>query len=178
MITIYQIGRSGIWTGATAEIEENDGAPPGWTRTAPPALGAGQYALWSGGWQVVDELPQPASDTVDPTFVNRERDRRIAAGTTVTVTGYGDIPLQGGERDQTNLLGLVAAAQVRLAGGDSTTLTRFRDAQNVDHMLTPTQIIEMWSKGAAWISANYEASWAIKALDPIPADYADDERWP
>ncbi len=61
MITIYQIGRSGIWTGATAEIEENDGAPPGWTRTAPPALGEGQYALWVGGWQVVDALPaEPA----------------------------------------------------------------------------------------------------------------------
>ncbi len=82
------------------------------------------------------------------------------------------------ERDQTRLLRLVTAAQVRLAGGDTATLTKFRDADNVDHMLNPMQIIEMWSKGAAWISANYDASWALKAMNPIPADYVDDSYWP
>lgn len=131
------------------------------------------------GWCYADGVfspPSPPPASGDQ--INVERDRRISAGTTVNVTGYGDIPLQGGERDQTNLLGLVTAAQVRLAGGDTATLTKFRDAENVDHMLTPMQVIEMWSKGAAWISANYDASWALKAMDPIPADFADDSYWP
>lgn len=121
----------------------------------------------------------PAATVIDLSAqVNAERDRRIAAGTTVIVTGYGPIPLQGGERDQTNILGLVTASQIRLAGGDNTTITKFRDATNTDHMLTPSQIIEMWSKGAAWISANYDASWTLKGMDPVPADFADDSYWP
>lgn len=117
----------------------------------------------------------PAPSSVD---VNNERDRRINAGTAVQIAGYGSVPLQGRDKDQRNLLGLQAAAAMRLAAGDNATLTKFRDADNVDHMLTPSQIVELWSKGAAWISDTYDASWDIKALDPIPADYADDSRWP
>jgi hypothetical protein len=130
------------------------------------------------GRQVPDlsALPLPSPPTSDD--VNRERDRRIAQGATVDVVGYGPIPLQGREKDQTNLLGLVTAAQIRLAGGDNVTLTKFRDASNIDHMLIPAQIIELWSLGAAWISATYDASWDIKALDPIPVDYVDDGYWP
>ena len=117
----------------------------------------------------------PAPSSAD---VNDERDRRINAGTTVQIDGYGPIPLQGRDKDQRNLLGLQAAAAMRLAAGDNATLTKFRDADNVDHMLTPSQVVELWSKGAAWISYTYDASWDIKALDPIPANYADDSRWP
>jgi hypothetical protein len=35
-----------------------------------------------------------------------------------------------------------------------------------------------WWGSAAYVSALYEASWVLKAMDPIPADYAADERWP
>lgn len=119
-------------------------------------------------------MTQPASSG----DVNRERDRRVSAGTTVELDGYGPVPLQGRDQDQTNLLGLVTAASLRLAGGDNTTVTKFRDALNVDHMLVPSQIVEMWSKGSAWISDVYDASWTIKAMDPIPADYAADSYWP
>lgn len=119
-----------------------------------------------------------APRSVSSDEVNAERDRRIEAGTAVSVAGYGPIPLQGREKDQRNLLGLQAAAAMRLAAGDDATLTKFRDAVNVDHMLTPSQIVELWSKGAAWISDTYEASWDIKALDPIPQNYTDDQFWP
>ena len=163
----------------TVEINSAEALPENGTSIEPPDLAEGEMARWLGGvWEVITELPPLPIPVVSGDQINAERDRRTSAGTTVNVTGYGDIPLQGGERDQTNLLGLVTAAQVRLAGGDTTTLTKFRDADNVDHMLTPAQIIEMWSKGAAWISANYDASWALKAMDPIPADFADDSYWP
>lgn len=182
MDSIYQIDSRGIFTGQVAEIEPTDPLPTDYVRaTEPPALGEGEIAVHvNGGWVVslAANMVEPPATGPSSSDINAERDRRVAAGTTVNVTGYGDIPLQGGERDQTNLLGLVTAAQVRLAGGDSSTLTKFRDADNVDHMLTPMQVIEMWSKGAAWISANYDASWTIKALDPIPADFADDSYWP
>lgn len=128
--------------------------------------------MFDGEWHA----PQPP--TPSSAVVNAERDRRVSAGTTVTIDGYGPVPLQGRDQDQTNLLGLVTAANLRIASGDTATLTKFRDVENVDHMLTPPQIVEMWSKGSAWISAVYDASWTIKAMNPIPTDYADDSRWP
>lgn len=111
--------------------------------------------------------------------VNLERARRVAAGTVVSVTGYATpITLQGRDEDQRTLQGLCTAAQIRIGQGDVTTLTKYRDMDNVDHMLTPPQIVEMWSLGSAWVSAVYQASWLIKDMDPHPADHTDDALWP
>ncbi len=110
--------------------------------------------------------------------VNVERARREQAGCTVIDPVAGQIPLDGNERSMRNLQGLAFAASLRLGQGDTTTVTVFRDAQNNNHSLVPAQVVSLWSQGAAYISALYAASWAIKSLDPIPADYADDSRWP
>ncbi|SNY93429.1 protein of unknown function [Cohaesibacter sp. ES.047] len=110
--------------------------------------------------------------------VNAERSRRIESGCSVSVTGVVDpIPLQGRPQDQTNLLGLVTGAQLHIASGDTTTIT-FRDADNVDHDLTPSQVLELWQGGATFISAVMQASWDLKAATPIPSDYTDDAYWP
>lgn len=147
------------------------GSPPAGYVECPGHVQPGY--TFSGGDFHAPQSPAPTSSDV-----NAERDRRVAAGIAVTIDGYGPVPLQGRDQDQTNLLGLVTAANLRIASGDTATLTKFRDAENVDHMLTPPQIIEMWLKGSAWISAVYDASWTLKAMDPIPADYANDSRWP
>lgn len=110
--------------------------------------------------------------------VNVERSRRLMAGTTVTLTTGEVIPIQGRDEDMRNLHGLCTAAQLRLSQGDTTHETTFRDADNVDRILTPSKVVELWSLGAAFVSDVYASSWAIKDLDPIPADYADDARWP
>lgn len=157
--------------------------PANSTEIAPPSDQAGFIRRFSAGaWGYVpvgepDEEPTEAP-TITAGMVNAERDRRIASGTSVPVTGYGSIPLQGREKDQTNLLGLVQAASLRIASGDVTTLTKFRDGSNADHFLTPPQVIEMWSKGSAWISSVYDASWALKDMPTIPLDYTNDSHWP
>lgn len=153
------------------------------TVIAPPAAKDGFVRRFkNGAWGyspiVSPDTPPTMTPMVTDAMVNAERDRRVAFGATVQIDGYGTVPLQGRLQDQTNLLGLVTAASLRLAAGDTATTTKFRDAANVDHDLTPGQIIEMWSKGSAWISAVYQASWVIKAMDPIPADFSDDSRWP
>lgn len=153
------------------------------TVIAPPAAKDGFVRRFSNGAWGYSPVAEPeAPPTEDPVvtaqMVNIERDRRIAAGVAVEITGYGVVPLQGRLQDQTNMLGLATAASLRIAAGDIETLTKFRDAQNVDHLLTPPQIVEMWSKGAAWISAVFEASWDLKAAEPIPLDYAANSHWP
>lgn len=110
--------------------------------------------------------------------VNTERERRIAAGATVTVTGAGDIPVQGREVDVRNLQGLGLGALARVSTGDTATITVFRDAGNVDHDLTPPQVLELVQKASACAEAIIQASWAIKALDPLPDDVTADALWP
>jgi hypothetical protein len=105
--------------------------------------------------------------------VNAERDRRIVAGKTIN-----GIAVTGREEDARNLTNLALGAQLRIAAGDTTTLTTFRDGNNADHDLTPPEMLELWQQSAAYVSALYAASWTIKALDPIPADFDAESRWP
>ena len=145
----------------------------------PEVIFAGDFPsaeyLASIGASLVDApVPPPTTDDV-----NDERARRLVAGTTVTVTGNGPVALSGRDEDTRNLQGLAFAAQLRLADGNTTHQTTFRDAENVDHVLTPAQVLEMWSLGSAWIEQVYAASWALKdASGGIPADYANDGYWP
>jgi hypothetical protein len=135
----------------------------------------------SGEWidprstQEIKEAEQRAFDDL----VNAERAKRIRAGTSVSVTGLSvPVALRGRDEDQRTLQGLCTAAQIRIGQGDITTLTKYRDMGNVDHMMTPPQIVEMWSLGSAWVSSVYQASWGIKDLSPRPADHTDDALWP
>ncbi|MEQ1407789.1 DUF4376 domain-containing protein [Neorhizobium sp. Rsf11] len=105
--------------------------------------------------------------------INAERTRRIIAGKIIN-----GIHVTGRDEDARNLTNLALGAQVRIAGGDTTTLTTFRDGDNIDHDLTPQEIMSLWQQSSEYVSALYAASWALKALDPIPADFADDGYWP
>lgn len=109
--------------------------------------------------------------------VNRERARRLAAGTDVDLAGYGPVALQGRPEDQQTLQGLAFGAQLRIAAGDAT-LSNFLDRNNVLHQLTPAQLVEVWQAGAAYVAAVYAASWAIKERDPFATNPADPVLWP
>lgn len=54
MITIAQYDERRYWTGATRQIAETDGCPPGWTRAPLPPLSEGKKARFVGSsWVVV-----------------------------------------------------------------------------------------------------------------------------
>ena len=109
--------------------------------------------------------------------VSAKRLTVITAGTNVEITGYGPVALQGRPQDQTSLQGLAFGAQLRLGMGDSTTLMDFLDRENVLHQLVPMQMLELWQKGAAFVSAIYARSWAIKEMDPSSIDLDDPALW-
>jgi hypothetical protein len=104
--------------------------------------------------------------------INIERDRRIVAGKSIN-----GVYVTGRDEDARNLTNLALAAQLRIASGDIATLTRFRDGDNLDHELTPPQVLALWQGSAAYVSTLYAASWAIKAMDPLPEDITADELW-
>ena len=118
-------------------------------------------------------------DPITKDMVNAERKRRREEGYVVSVIGYpSDIHLEGRDEDLSNLNGLALLAQLRITQGDTTTLTRFRGKNDVDHLLTPAQVVEMVSTATQWVSALYEASWTLRDADPTPQDYRDDVHWP
>lgn len=111
--------------------------------------------------------------------ITAERVRRIEAGCLLTIDGLPDpVALQGRPEDMQTLHGLATAAQLRIGQGEGDRLTPFRDRDNADHLLTQAQVLDLWSKGAEWIEANYTASWALKDAVPIPEDWLADRHWP
>lgn len=128
---------------------------------------------------VIDDQPQADHEGLSlDEQVMIERDRRIAAGAVVSIPDYGDVPVQGGGSHDRNMQALGQVALARTGAGDITTITLFRDAQNVMHELTPPQVMHLWLGAVAATEAIYAASWALKDMADIPADYADDEYWP
>ncbi|MGS4945370.1 DUF4376 domain-containing protein [Meridianimarinicoccus sp. RP-17] len=136
---------------------------------------AGQQIAPDADGRPVLVWPEPAAPTLGD--ARRERDRRIAAGTTVAVTGIGAIPMQGRDADMRNLQGLFGIAQLRLAAGDTDT-TRFRDADNVMHDLTPAQVVELFLGGVAFVEACHAVVWAWADGPGVPADFTDPAYWP
>ena len=129
---------------------------------------------------VVRQVETDIAEQIVRTFrdaVNVKRARLLAGGTDVDVTGYGVVALQGRLEDQTLIQGLAFGAQLRLSLGDLVTQMPFLDRQNVAHLLTPQQMIEVWHKGAAFVSAVYEQSWVIKGMDPVLTDLEDANVW-
>jgi len=142
-------------------------------RIAPPSPGADHvFDTLSEAW-----VYSPAPVTAER--VNAARARRIAAGVDLTIEGLAaPVALQGRPEDRENLSGLAILAQLRVAAGDTTTPTTYRDRENADHTLTPPQVLALYAAAMAWVEAVYAASWAIKGADPIPQDFDDDSRWP
>lgn len=122
---------------------------------------------------ITSEMKAAKARRTTEAAINTERQRRIVAGKVID-----GVYVTGRDEDARNLTNLALAAQMRIASGDTATLTVFRDGDNVDHSLTPPQVLSLWHQSAAYVSALYEASWAIKAMDPLPDDVADDALWP
>lgn len=132
-----------------------------------------QPILTANGW-TTGAAPTFAPAPLD---VIEERNRRIIAGTTINVTGHGDVQLAGDAQTRSDLQALVTIAQMRLAASDTTTL-RVRGKDGTIHTMTPAQVVELWAKGVAFIQSVIDASWAIEAMTPIPSDYATRSEWP
>lgn len=81
------------------------------------------------------------------------------------------------EKDFRNINGLVSKAILLQLAGDTATTITFRDASDVDQILTAGQMIEVGSIVGAKVDAIYKKSWALKDTNPIPENYTDDTHW-
>lgn len=140
-----------------------------------PEVGKGW--TYSGGVFAAPVVPEPEPEPITPRHIDAERDRRLAAGAVVNVSGYGDVAIQGRQIDIAIYTNLAVRASALIQAGDDTPMA-FRDRDNVMHSLTPAQMAELMTRAGAAADAIYASAWALKDADPIPQDYADDENWP
>lgn len=109
--------------------------------------------------------------------VNRERDLRGARGTDVHVTGYGWICLQGRPEDRDALAGLSQAADTAVRMGLDGLTYYFTDRENRLHILSAPQVMELFVKGADYISQLHFSSVVLKAQPDLSVNIPDDAHW-
>lgn len=181
-MNIYEISAQGIWTGRSHQVGEKDPIPRGWTRTAPPDLAPGEYAQWSGGrFVVTSELPpEPPATAAD---VKAEWERRVDIGGAFAVLGVADpIPVPGRQPYREIIQAKLSAAQLFKAQGITDPIMRFRDGANVEHMLTPDQMLMLCLQSMQFYEALSVVYHDMKDgkgdfTGGIPADFTEDGYW-
>lgn len=125
-------------------------------------------------------LPPPPPITSDT--VNIERDRRMNGGFV-----FQGVKFQSEAESKARILGAAQLAFMALASGASPTSLRWHggvsdfswiaEDNTVVTMTAPT-VIAFGQAAAQWETAHLFHAREIKALEPIPADYANDAYWP
>lgn len=157
-------------------------APEGYSRddgatliAPPPSM---EHRWIDGEWRTLPPaLPVPTPDAIDA-----ERDRRIANGFSFNGKLYQSRP-----EDRENIAGAALAALAAQISGAEPGDYRWHGGDSdfvwiaEDNSLTPMDAQTMFAFGQAAMAHKQALIFkarAIKDMDPIPADYADDERWP
>lgn len=134
---------------------------------------------WSYAIGVFTAPPAPPPRPIAADDVSAERERRLSLGCSVTLaSGQGPIPVQTrDEVDHRNLLTLESQAMKAVISGAPNTQFPFRDATDKTWMLTALEMMDMTAKVAAFGAGIFAKSWALKAMSPIPADYATNDAY-
>ncbi len=126
---------------------------------------------------VVEARPPSRDD------VNRERDRRVEVG--LAITGLGTFQFDSKSRE--NINGAATLAGFAIAGGAQAGNLRWHGgSSDFSWIMADNAVITMDAQttfalgqaAANQVSRCTFAGRAIKELDPIPLDYADDKYWP
>ena len=184
---VFQTDHDGFFVGVVQAdpdplTEGNWLIPGGCVTVAPPSLDDGQRARWVGDdWQVIEPEPEPEDPGPLPLSVAdviAERERRLALGFDHDFGDERGVHRIGTTRedmagwDEVDKL----ASNLRAAGMGSQTITVLTDTGPVEITADEWPLIML--AAAAFRQPIWGASFALSAMDPIPADYADDAYWP
>ncbi|MBC05731.1 hypothetical protein [Thalassospira sp.] len=145
---------------------------------------------WLGpvGSDYTEQVPSSPNDTwggaqwVPPApsqlVVETERNRRLAAASFDYDfgDGRGVHTIGTDEKDMAAWIGeVMPIAQARLALSDSTAINIVTNTGTV--AVSPSEWMDIINTGAAGRQAIWQYYFALIAMDPIPADYQDDQYW-
>lgn len=117
---------------------------------------------------------------IDNSAINSEREGRLRKNYSVVLKDAGTVAINLDNDSVDTLHRLTTMAQLLISINDTRTTT-YRDVNNVNHSLTPTQITEVFLAVVLQIQSVYEATWLIK--DDIEVvntltELKEDPRWP
>lgn len=156
------------------------------TRELHQALLAGQsvgYVIGSGAGGLPELQDAPVA-VIGAPDVDRERVRRLHAGTSFAVTGIASpIPLTGKDFDMSIYIALMLRANAFKSSGVTEAVLTVRDGDNVNRLLTPDEMLELIGAAMGWVEDVMKVSWAMKDgtgdfTGGIPLDFTDDSYWP
>ncbi len=134
--------------------------------------------LWDGETATAPPVPEVQITSYD---VDAERDRRTDAGFT-----YLGHLFQSDQKSRENITGATTSAVAYLVGGGSATEADWTGSgspfvwlaeDNAAVPLTAPEMIAFGNAAMAHVAAHIHKGRAIKALDPIPVDFANDSYW-
>ncbi|KTT01432.1 hypothetical protein NS376_14055 [Pseudomonas oryzihabitans] len=183
MITTYFWDMDRLYSG-TAELDENGAFPENSTFDPPPVLQAKEYALWTGyGWTVTTTRPSRVQPPIDALAIDAERDRRVALGFTFQDHHYQTRTAS----DRENILGAMNTALAAMMAGAKAGDLRWADPETdfvwiaSDNQRVPMDAQTTLAFGQAATARKSQlvlAGSSLKAMTPIPQDFATDDRWP
>lgn len=118
--------------------------------------------------------------TVDRGDVNAERNRRLEKKYNVTIKG-NTVSVQMDTASLTNLSNLAIHGLILKANNELDRTTTYRDANNVNHSLTPDDLCALFVATNLQVQSLHEAAWLIKDDEALPATrklLKQDPRWP
>lgn len=128
------------------------------------------------------DFTAPTPPPIEPALIDVERDRRIAAGFV-----FNGVLYQSRAIDQKRINGAATLALAAIVSGAQPGNLRWANpdsdfewiaTDNSRHSMDAQTVMAFAGVAAAWESAHVFAANDLKAMAPIPADYAADEYWP
>lgn len=129
---------------------------------------------WEAEGNTITPYTQPPASSED---INAEHDRRAERGKTFDLGGTLVHP-DGSPGTQLVIMALDRNARLAAAAGVTAAIFPFTDRNNVDHVLTPQQVIKLMDDGSVFMQQLHTAKRTLKEMTPIPENYADDAWWP
>lgn len=122
---------------------------------------------WYQTWEVraftEEELAEQLEDAKEKKRweINAERDAAFDTGLPYDIAGVPDV-VQTRLEDKVNLLGLRVEARELEAEGVTDAVMPFRGLNNIERLLTPTEMVAMTNAALAYIQGVYKKSWDLK----------------
>jgi hypothetical protein len=167
-----------VWsTKLTQYVPTTDAAYQLWLEMFVPETFSTELALsrYLGGCGLIGPV-------VPPEHVDAERDRRVAAGFT-----FNGKLFQSGPTDQKRINGAVTMALIAISNGaqagnllwaNGSTPFYWIAADNSEVQMDAQTAVQFGVVAGKWEGDHIYAARALKDMNPIPRDFADNQYWP
>lgn len=128
-------------------------------------------------WVAEGNTPEPTSMSITAADVIAEEQRRLVAERGYAIPGGPTIQMTLTPTVQQEMQAQVSAAGIASSQGVTDPIFKVWGSNGTEHDLTPQQMMALFMTGVQYGQALRAKRKALEAMDPIPADYADDKWW-